>query len=82
MDELGFPERCKIFINCSLSHYFPNYGRKVRNCKILQRFNFGIAIGSIEIKIHNNSHPLVVTHENNFKAHFPDNDLSPVSAFT
>lgn len=81
MDELGFPERCKIFINCSLCHYFPNLWSKSK-FKILQRFNFGIAIGSIEIKIHNNSHPLVVTHENNFKAHFPNDDLSPVSAFT
>ena len=38
-----------------------------------------IADESINIKVHENSTPLAITHVNDFEYHFPDVDLAPIS---
>ena len=38
-----------------------------------------IADESTNIKVHENSTPLAITHVNDFEYHFPDVDLAPIS---
>ena len=53
--------------------------QKLNTTQDEQNREFYTARESIKIKVHENSTPLVITHVNDFRHHFPEVDLSPTS---
>ena len=78
MEDLDLPRGTKIYINQSLCSYYRILWSKVKRLQNIGSIdNFYISIGTIKIKVTENSSPITITHLDDFKIHFPDIDLSP-----
>ena len=80
LEDLGFHEENKIYINRSLCQYYRMLWSKRKKLHNMGRIHSSQITGeSINIKVHENSTPLAITHVNDFEYHVPDVDLSPTS---
>ena len=80
LEDLGFHEENEIYINGSLCQYYRMLWFKSKKLHSMGRIHSSqIADESINIKVHENSTPLAITHVNDFEYHFPDVDLAPIS---
>ena len=80
MNDFGYEEKNKIFINESLCPYYRVLWAKCKRLHQLQHiFTFYISNGSIKIKINENDKAIAITHTADFDKYFPGIDLSPPS---
>ena len=80
MKEIGFPEDNPIFVNQSLCTYHRVIWSKAKRLHFLKRISsFYVSGGTVKIKISENSLPLPIIHVSDFKEHFPNVNLAPLS---
>ena len=80
MKQIGLPKGNPIFVNQSLCTC---YGVRLSKAKRLYSLNrissFYVSGGTAKIKISENSLPLPIANVNDFKEHFPNVNLPPLS---
>ena len=80
MDDLDLPRGTKIYINQSLCPYYRILRSKAKKLQsIFSVNNFYISSETIKIKVTENSRPITIMQLDDFKIHFPDIDLSPLT---
>ena len=78
MQDFGFEESNKIYINESLCPYYRVLWAKSKRLHQLQKiFSFYVSNGSIKIKVNENDKAITITHTADFEKYFPGIDLSP-----
>ena len=78
MEDFGFEEKNKIYVNESLCPYYRVFWAKSKILHHLQKvFSFYVTNGSIKIKIKENCKRISITHRADFEKYFPGIDLSP-----
>lgn len=80
MEDFGFEEKNKIYVNESLCPYYRVLWAKCKKLHHLQKiFSFYTSNGSVKIKINENDKGITITHTADFEKYFPGIDLSPPS---
>ena len=80
LEDIGLRGSNSIFINPSLCPYYRMLLSKSKRLLDLGKINnFYISNGKIKIKLQENSKPLAITHDEEFRKYFLDVDLTPSS---
>ena len=78
LEDIGLPEKAKIFINQSLCPYYRILWSKCKKLHSLDKIHtFYVSNGTFKIKISENGQPISITHTSDFDKYFPGVDLSP-----